>query len=112
MTMPFGKYAGRHVGDLPRDYIRWCLRALTAMLPELRAAMRRALEDGPAATRAADVTPASAVVGRIDSELKSWYRRASLEHHPDRGGDVRAMIVINSAFEVLSSALGRIGGAR
>lgn len=23
-TMPFGKHAGRRLGDLPQDYLRWC----------------------------------------------------------------------------------------
>jgi hypothetical protein len=34
-------------------------------------------------------------------ELKSQYRRLAMEHHPDRGGDLRAMQAINSEYDDL-----------
>lgn len=37
-------------------------------------------------------------------ELKSRYRRLSLQNHPDRGGSDQQMALINNAFETLSRA--------
>ena len=34
-------------------------------------------------------------------EIKAQYRRLVMEHHPDRGGDVARLQVINAALEVL-----------
>lgn len=36
MKMPFGKYKGEELEDIPTDYIRWCLENmnLTASLAE------------------------------------------------------------------------------
>jgi hypothetical protein len=35
-------------------------------------------------------------------ELKRAYRRAAAAHHPDKGGNVDRMVLVNEAFEVLS----------
>ncbi len=108
--MPFGKYSGHPIGDLPPAYLRWCLENLESMRPDIRAEMRRVLARDPTATTTTDVQPA-AIVSQIDSELKSWYRSASLQYHPDRGGDTRGQIIVNAVFESLSTMLSRIGGA-
>lgn len=34
--------------------------------------------------------------------IKKAYRRMSRKHHPDRGGDARAMVLVNKAYECLS----------
>lgn len=39
------------------------------------------------------------------SDLKSRYRRLSLEHHPDRGGSTEQMARLNEAYQTLSNPL-------
>jgi hypothetical protein len=37
-----------------------------------------------------------------DRDLKRAYRRAAAANHPDRGGNVQRMVLVNEAYEVLS----------
>jgi hypothetical protein len=37
-----------------------------------------------------------------DRDLKRAYRRAAATNHPDRGGNVQRMVLVNEAYEVLS----------
>ncbi len=37
------------------------------------------------------------------AELKTAYRKAAAENHPDKGGDAEQMRLVNAAFELLSS---------
>lgn len=39
MVMPFGKYKGERIGDLPRSYARWALENLTDIDKDLRASL-------------------------------------------------------------------------
>lgn len=103
-TMPFGKYVGWAIEDVPTDYLRWCLRTLTRLGPDLRRAMMdvvgEPLEDTPPAgsagmPRAADVL---ALVNRV-------CRAATLRHHPDRGGSVAAMQAVNAIRDELERAV-------
>ncbi len=43
MLMSFGKYKGQPVHQLPRRYLKWCLRELTDISPQLRKAMEHGL---------------------------------------------------------------------
>ena len=49
-----------------------------------------------------------------DAEIKKAYRRLSVKHHPDKGGDAAAFKELTSAYEVLSDgerrALYDVGG--
>lgn len=40
-------------------------------------------------------------------EIKKQYRKLSLVHHPDRGGDVQEMKFINAAYEWLNACFGK-----
>jgi uncharacterized protein (DUF3820 family) len=48
IEMPFGKHAGRALGDLPTGYRRWCLKTLENARSELRAALALSLGEQPA----------------------------------------------------------------
>ena len=43
LRMPFGKYRGELVEDLPSDYISWCLETIVRMEPALRIEMEAML---------------------------------------------------------------------
>lgn len=34
MKMPFGKYQGRAITNIPRDYLEWALEYMTALRPD------------------------------------------------------------------------------
>jgi exodeoxyribonuclease X len=38
-AIPFGKYKGRKLSDVPRDYVSWCLNTMTDLDPDLRIQM-------------------------------------------------------------------------
>jgi hypothetical protein len=113
MTMPFGKYQGKPIAELPRDYIRWCLTQ-----PNLKAGLRRALrkaldEAGPGSDQEQDhgSNPANNQPSRFgldaqDSalllELVQAGRRAMAKtQHPDQGGDTDRMQRINHIVDVV-----------
>jgi hypothetical protein len=106
MRMPFGKYAGLYVSELPTGYLawlldnvelRWLLRQSVA--EELN---RRVAQDRQAPPAAAPEAP------RLDLEntVASWFRRLALKWHPDRGGSDVAIQVVNDAHEMIREALG------
>lgn len=104
--MTFGKHRGKRIADIPHDYLAWCLQNIENLNPWLRAAMVEQLE---AATRPSG-PDAGDVVGRLQEQLKGWYRRASLKHHPDLGGSNAAQIIVNDVYESLSDVLGEMRG--
>jgi hypothetical protein len=107
--MPFGKYSGHPIEDLPSDYLHWCLINLSKMGPELRGEMKRVLAAGNLTMSTADVDP---VIRKFDERLKTWYRHASLKHHPDLGGSNEAQIIVNECFEFLAQIVAEMGGAK
>jgi hypothetical protein len=48
----------------------------------------------------------------FDTALKTWYRSASREHHPDHGGDTRNMIIVNCVYESLSRVNSEVGNVK
>jgi hypothetical protein len=111
VRMPFGKYAGHLVENLPKSYLTLCLSNLENMGPALRAEMRRCVSLDPCATTRSDIQPA-AIVSTFDAALEIWYRSASREYHPDHGGDTRGMIIVNSVYESLSRVISEMGSVK
>jgi hypothetical protein len=102
--MPFGKYAGNRVCDVPSGYLRWCLRTVGDLEPWLRAKMEAVLRDRSGAgpnPPTATVTMLQAPAAAIDG----WYRKLVLKYHPDRGGSHAEMLVVNEAHETLREIL-------
>jgi preprotein translocase subunit Sec63 len=94
MKMPFGKYKGEWVEDLPESYLLWLIENVSLREP-LRAAVWEALEgQGPEP----DFLPQPQTV-------KSIYRRLSLKYHPDRGGSTEAQQALNEFYEALTEKI-------
>jgi hypothetical protein len=96
--MPFGKHRGLPLEEVPDSYLMWILDNVTLdNRPSLREAIRLRL----GLPRTDSRTGAN-----LDGLVKSWYRRLSMDFHPDRGGSHEAMIAINEAHERLRKLLG------
>jgi len=44
VKMPFGKYKGEFLGDIPRDYLKWCVLNLENLDSKLEKAMVRTIK--------------------------------------------------------------------
>jgi Putative quorum-sensing-regulated virulence factor len=110
MTMPFGKWRGVELEDLPDHYIHW-LRSL----PDLRDPLRTGIE-GEWAKRFEPEWdgPQEDFVQGLDAEefsllklvIQAGYRSLSIKLHPDLvGGDGREMRELNALMEKLRGAL-------
>jgi hypothetical protein len=115
--MPFGKYKGRAIEDVPETYLRWVLGNCRNIAPALRCAIRTTLADdggGEAYTRgfadgwAAATNSRNALIcpDEYRNRLDGWLRRASVRFHPDRGGSAALM---KSVSEIHSELLGLVG---
>ncbi len=107
MRMPWGKYRGQLIKDVPSGYLAFVVEESNAN-GELKLVCRQVLalrfggvaEPQPASQpwqRGNQSPPDSSGVCR--DKLKRWYRRASLLAHPDRGGSVELMKLINELTE-------------
>ena len=90
MTMPFGKYKGQTVDELPPDYCRWLLGNI-----DLREPLRSAIEQQVSGTSVVAIWP----------NLNAMRRRFAAKYHPDRpSGSQVAMTVVNEIFDSLEAA--------
>ena len=95
MIMPFGKYRGLDLSDLPLDYLQWL--AGRELHPPLRGAV-----DAELARRSGSKVPA---VTFSSTCVDSWYRKAAMRFHPDRGGSQRDMVVVNACRDLFLEAV-------
>lgn len=104
MKMPFGKFHGVDLRDLPDDYLIW-LRGI-----ELRDPLRTAVEWEYERRHTQQVGSSgesmlSDVKLMAEELLTAGYRKLAQRHHPDHGGETRAMILVNLAMEELRKRL-------
>ncbi len=98
MEMPFGKYRDQELADIPTGYLQWLLTR--ELWPDLREAVADELELRKSGfTRQAKQPPAPVL------DVADWYRKLSLQFHPDRGGSKEAMQAIHRAKELLEQML-------
>lgn len=99
--MPFGRYRGQRLEDIPAGYLCWLLEECD-LKPHVRAAVERAYRracgpDEPETGRAIAIAP---LVAR-------WHRQLAMEFHPDkRGGSHVGMVAINRACDLLCEMAG------
>jgi hypothetical protein len=95
--MPFGKYRGQELAQVPDDYLLWLL-AEGDPAPTLRLAAKRELDRRDATAGANGAGPAT---GSVRAVVREWFHRQELRHHPDRGVSREAMAALNVAREEL-----------
>jgi hypothetical protein len=129
MNMPFGKYAGRPIKDLPDGYLQWLskrdiscgLRA--AVDDEVRnrsgrnhdgSGHRYQSQDQRSDDRAHGVSisiPADHLA-LVNDIVHEGFRALAKKQHPDAGGDTRQMQILNGVANLLRSQLNSAGGVR
>jgi hypothetical protein len=100
MTMPFGKYKGTEIAELPSDYLLWML-ALDDLREPLRSAVLREAvrrnEEVPIALKhnvvAINLKPEELQLAR--RLFDAGYKTLARALHPDLGGDVQQMQDLN-----------------
>ena len=107
MRMPWGKFRGEDLGDVPASYLAWAVEEAT-ISRDLRTAIRDEL-----ARRFSLASPPPpgnesipTALRPIAQELvKAGFRRLALVHHPDHGGSVDSMRLVLEASRALEVLL-------
>ncbi len=106
MQMPFGKYKGVAIADVPTRYLRWLLDNVDFYDEDLPLEIDAELDRRGRTTRQPPPPPPPPPSHSIIPKVKAWYREMAMRFHPDRtGDDGRAMLTINAAYERLVEIL-------
>jgi hypothetical protein len=101
MVMPWGKYRGRHIMDVPAGYLGWlleeCASAPAYLLDAAQAELGRRYGTGERAT--------CPRCSRAEAVVLAWYRKAARRCHPDTGGSEVAMRLLNDLRDEVLAAL-------
>jgi len=129
MTMPFGKYQGEEIADIPIGYLRW-LRDNVDLFGELADEVWAELEgrrlsqhdqkrqqrepeppfpERSSTDMAIQVSAADAPLLR--EILERGYKAAARVHHPDAGGCVEVMQRLNALVQYIRAQLAELGVA-
>ena len=93
--MPFGKYRGTQIRELPFNYLEW-LTTLELLEP-LQTRVQEEYEK-----RLYDQGREGAIdLSVVDEIVKAGVRSLAKVHHPDTGGNHQRMVAINNAAEWL-----------
>lgn len=93
--MPWGKHKFKSLSEIPGSYLWWVIEDTQGLNDHLRNAILRELSD----RLPKPVVPKSDGVDR--RKVIDWCRRASLVCHPDLGGSVRAMALVNELRQMV-----------
>jgi len=100
--MPFGKHKGKSLTDIPIDYLVWLVNECD-LKESLRVAVEKELRRREFAH---SPEPTGKTTSLSTDVVHSWYRKLSMEFHPDRrGGNHEGMKAINRAKELLLGML-------
>jgi hypothetical protein len=108
--LPFGKYKGRRLEDVPTGYLVWVVNHVDRLDPYLRRAIEHELDDRNPAEAGANSNERHAGDGSLPAAwsgiITTWYRQLVRDYHPDRGGSVEVMAALNEANDRLRKLLG------
>jgi|SRR5579871_626496 len=117
--MPFGKYRGEPLSEIPTGYLRWVLDTCELRSEDLRDAIEEELESREASRREAPPRsesgsrntgtappPPSIAKEELRKILRDWYRSLAARFHHDRGNDQNIMRALNVARDELLRNLG------
>jgi hypothetical protein len=105
--MPWGKFEGEYLDDIPASYLRWVLDNCRNITPALRRAIRETLQ-GSDRTQGGRGGPAYPPPANLPEIIRSWHRQLCLDYHPDRGGDTAVMQALNDAHDRLKKMVGLV----
>jgi Putative quorum-sensing-regulated virulence factor len=120
MKMPFGRYKGVELDEIPTQYLEWLARNVD-LRGLLRGAVldqfelhRRNLGRDQRANHTFSTDAVTIQVARKDLELTAQvfnfgFRRAARVFHPDAGGDASVMIALNALAEAIRSQFAAVG---
>jgi uncharacterized protein (DUF3820 family) len=104
MRIPFGKYRGTPIDELPLQYIEWLIDQ-----DFLRQPLRSALEAEFERRRYSQQPDQPEVdLSLIDELVSAGVRTLSKKYHPDLGGDHDLMVALNNCAEWLRQQARRI----
>jgi hypothetical protein len=94
MRMPFGKYKGLMVEEVPIEYLHW-LWSNVSLFDPLKSEVHFQIYgfDLPTANTVNDIPE--------NDEISRIYKQLAMKWHPDRGGTKEAMQAINEFREML-----------
>lgn len=104
MNMPFGKYKGWRLCDIPHGYLLWVIDNLTDLSPTLESAICDVLGIHDA-TDYASAAPNGPPISDAAKLVRSWHHTMTRKYHPDRGGTHEQMLVVNEGAELLKQIL-------
>ena len=106
MILPFGKYRGRLIEDVPSSYLCWLLDNVHDLNSHLRTCIKLELANRYRLPQPPPPPPPPPPPCRRCEQLqlrwRNMYRRLVLLLHPDRGGSHEAMILINELNELVN----------
>jgi len=113
LTIPFGKFKGKRVKDLPDSYLSWLCDQDWLREPLLSAVTeeydRRCHERANDRCYQPRLLPV-AVSQVAESIVSVGYRQLSRKLHPDVGGSHEEMLALNAAADWLRRVVGQSNG--
>jgi hypothetical protein len=111
--MPFGKFKGRRLADLPAEYLDWLYSLETLYAPTARAVEAewlrrhagRSTNNGAWQASRHGPIPAAAQAAATQV-VQEGYRALTRKWHPDVGGDAERMRALNVAVDWLRARIG------
>ena len=99
-TMPFGKYKGQKISQIPSDYLEWAMGVayddlLAAIKQELN--LRNGISGGTV-----EFLIGKNQIKMFQELIRVGYRELTKKYHPDKGGkteDMQTLNAINSTLE-------------
>jgi hypothetical protein len=104
--MPWGKYRGLLLSEIPTGYLYWLLDRADAAGAGLKSSALEELRRRGCVGPSAAANTGTAVLD-IRATIKAWFAGLARDYHPDRtGDDGKVMAALNDAHERLRKLVG------